>query len=170
MGAGEMPALRPVFASVSLTISSRILLKSWNFWPGMCRNSPHSSIFASLSCPADMASCLTPFVFTSAGWRLMSWRTSGRRVTIPVPRGKLRRDVRGCRRPRRCGSLQVSSYYVLQHGTLSTRLTAYHDYLRKIDRVLYADGREDILELVHQPAEGVSFEAQNAEVQGILTL
>ena len=27
MGAGEMPALRPVFASVSLTISSRILLK-----------------------------------------------------------------------------------------------------------------------------------------------
>jgi hypothetical protein len=100
----------------------------------------------------------------------MSWRTSGRRVTIPVPRGKLCRYVRYFYRSRTCGSLQVSSYYVLQDGTLSTRLTAHHDYLREIDRILYTDGREDILELVYQPAERVSFEAQNRGFQGILTL
>jgi hypothetical protein len=100
----------------------------------------------------------------------MSWRTSGRRVTIPVPRGKLRSDVRYCRRSRTCDILQVSSYYVLQDGTLSTRLAAHHDYLWEIDRVLYADGRKDILELVHQPADRVSFEAQKGGFQGILTL
>lgn len=59
------------------------------------------------------------------------------------------------------GSLQVSSYYVLQHRTLSTGLTAHHDYLGKIDRVLYSDSREDILELVHQSAECVSTPAQD---------
>jgi hypothetical protein len=42
--------------------------------------------------------------------------------------------------------------------------------LREIDRVLYADGREDILKLVHQPAVGVNFEAQKEGIQGILTL
>jgi hypothetical protein len=42
--------------------------------------------------------------------------------------------------------------------------------LRKIDRVLYADGREDILELVYQPAQEVSFAAQKGGFQGILTL
>jgi hypothetical protein len=89
---------------------------------------------------------------------------------MPVPRGKLCRHVKYCHRPRKCGSLQVSAYYVLQHGALSTRLTAYHDYLREIDRVLYANGREDVLELVHQPAEGVSFEAQNGGFRGVLTL
>lgn len=86
MGAGEMPAFLPVLDSVSLTISSRILLKSWNFWPGICRNSPHSSAFDSLS--EVVTSSLGPFA-SDLGALLMSWRTSGRRVTIPVPRGRL---------------------------------------------------------------------------------
>ncbi len=49
MGAAEMPALRPTLASVSSPISSRILLKSKNFCPGIWRNSPHSSALAALS-------------------------------------------------------------------------------------------------------------------------
>ncbi len=52
-------------------------------------------------------------------------------------------------------SLQVSANYILQHRTLSTRLTANNNYLRKIDRVLYSNSREDILELVHEPATKV---------------
>ena len=86
MGAGEIPALRPVFASVSRTISSLILLKSKNFWPGMCRNSPHSSALFWAS--DDLISSETPFACGAAA-RLMSWRMSGLRVTIPVPRGRL---------------------------------------------------------------------------------
>ena len=39
----DSPAFFPVIFSVSLTISSRILLKSKNFCPGKCKNSPHSS-------------------------------------------------------------------------------------------------------------------------------
>lgn len=81
-----MPALRPTLASVSLLISSRILLKSKNFWPGMCRNSPHSSVLAALSVVL-VISFSTPF---ACDGRLMSWRTSGRRVTMPEPRGRLR--------------------------------------------------------------------------------
>lgn len=88
IGDGEMPALRPVLDSVSLTISSLILLKSKNFWPGMCKNSPHSSAFVSES--PGLTSGLTPFVW---GWvveaLLISWRMRGRLVTMPVPRGKL---------------------------------------------------------------------------------
>jgi hypothetical protein len=86
MGAGEIPPLRPVFDSVSRTISSLILLKSWNFWPGMCRNSPHSSL---LEAESDvLTSSATPFDCV-CGARLISWRMRGRRVTIPVPRGRL---------------------------------------------------------------------------------
>lgn len=59
------------------------------------------------------------------------------------------------------GSLQVSSYYVLQHRTLSTGLTAHHYYLWQIDGILYADCRENVLELVHQSAGRVSTPAQN---------
>ena len=58
-------------------------------------------------------------------------------------------------------ALQVASDDVLQDGTLSTRLTADDNYLRKIDRILYANGSEDILELVYQPAAVVSVAAQN---------
>lgn len=87
MGAGEMPALRPTLAAVSRSISSRILLKSKNFCPGMCRKSPHSSAFAALSVLASI-SLSTPFDWPVAG-RLMSCRMSGRRVTIPDPRGRL---------------------------------------------------------------------------------
>jgi hypothetical protein len=91
----------------------------------------------------------------------MSWRTSGRRVTIPVPRGKLYPyQILLFLVLRICGCLQVSSYYVLQHRTLSTRLAPNHHYLRKIDRVLYANGCKHILELVHQSAEAVSPAAQ----------
>lgn len=88
IGAGDMPAFLPVFRSVSLTISSLILLKSKNFCPGMCKNSPHSSTFASLS---EVASTpLTPFACScEGGARLMSCRMSGRLVTMPVPRGRL---------------------------------------------------------------------------------
>ena len=49
IGTGDMPAFFPVLASVSRTISSRIFVKSKNFSPGRCRNSPHSSGFAALS-------------------------------------------------------------------------------------------------------------------------
>lgn len=44
----ELPTLR----SVSATISSRILAKSKNFWPGLWRNSPHSSPSSSLALPS----------------------------------------------------------------------------------------------------------------------
>ena len=87
-----MPPLRPVLASVSLTISSRILLKSWNFWPGMCRNSPHSSTLDSLSVVSKSSD--TPFACAfGIAARLMSCRMSGRLVTIPVPRGRLSREA-----------------------------------------------------------------------------
>lgn len=46
--------------------------------------------------------------------------------------------------------LQVSAHDILQHGTLSARLTADDDYLRKVDWVIDADGCEDILELVYE--------------------
>lgn len=56
--------------------------------------------------------------------------------------------------------LQVSSYYVFEHGTLSTRLAANYYYLGQINGVLYTDCRKNILQLVHQPARIVSFPAQ----------
>jgi hypothetical protein len=90
IGAGEIPTLRPALASVSFTISSRILLKSKNFWPGRWRNSPHSSTFACESVLPCRSLSDTPFVCNLAGIGLwMSWRTRGRRVTIPAPRGRL---------------------------------------------------------------------------------
>ena len=58
IGCGEIPAFLPVFASVSLTISSLILLKSNSFCPGRCKNSPHSSGLAALS--PDLS---TPFIW-----------------------------------------------------------------------------------------------------------
>ena len=121
------PAFFPVIFSVSLTISSLILWKSWNFCPGRCKNSPHSSALSSLtfvfamafaikSSAASFYTCcarLTRLVFgiairfrsghavdqledlgTSAGYHMTSTRlTSGRRVTIPVPRGKKSRPT-----------------------------------------------------------------------------
>lgn len=92
MGAGEMPAFLPTLASVSLLISSRILLKSKNFWPGMWRNSPHSSMLAALS--VRPTSSFSSPLERAGDSRLMSWRTSGRRVTMPEPRGRLYRS--GC--------------------------------------------------------------------------
>lgn len=91
IGAGEMPAFLPVLLSVSLTISSRILLKSWNFCPGMCRNSPHSSTLDSLSVVSTFsASPCSPLDWgLGVAVRLISWRMSGLRVTMPVPRGRL---------------------------------------------------------------------------------
>lgn len=56
---------------------------------------------------------------------------------------------------------QVSSYDVLQDGTLTARLTTNDDDLREIDRVGDANRCEDILKLVHE-AEGqriVSFQS-----------
>lgn len=38
--------------------------------------------------------------------------------------------------------------------------------MRKIDRILDTDGREDILELVHQPAQSVSMTAQTGGDSG----
>lgn len=51
-------------------------------------------------------------------------------------------------------NLQVSTHDVFQHGTLSARLTANDDYLRKVDGVVDTDGCEDILELVDE-SEGI---------------
>lgn len=95
IGAGEMPAFLPVLLSVSLTISSRILLKSWNFWPGMCRNSPHSSTLLAASEVSILLSPPfgSPFSLVEDAARLMSWRTRGRRVTMPVPRGRKSRPT-----------------------------------------------------------------------------
>ena len=62
--------------------------------------------------------------------------------------------------------VQVSSHYVFQHGTLSTRLTPDHHYLGKIDRILNTDGRENILKLVDQPTESVSMAAQRGGHSG----
>jgi len=54
--------------------------KSWNFLPGRWRNSPYSSSGAS-------------------GLRLVwtSWRTSGRRVQMSLPRGRKSRPTRASR-------------------------------------------------------------------------
>ena len=54
IGCGDIPAFLPVFASVSLMISSLILLKSKSFSPGRCKNSPHSSALAALSLALSM--------------------------------------------------------------------------------------------------------------------
>jgi hypothetical protein len=67
------------------------------------------------------------------------------------------------------GCVQVSAHYVFQHGALSTRLTPNHHYLRKIDRVLDANGRKHILELVYQSAEAVSMAAQTEGDSGDLS-
>lgn len=64
MGMFEIPLLLPVTRSVSSSISLRTSAKSTNFLPLQCRNSAHS---------------VGPY---------MSWRISGRRVTMPEPRGK----------------------------------------------------------------------------------
>ncbi len=64
------------------------------------------------------------------------------------------------------GGLQVSSYYVLQHRTLSTGLAAHDYYLGEINRILYTNGRENILKLVHQSAGRVSTPAQNKGTVG----
>lgn len=96
-------------------ISCRMASKSKNFWPGKCKNSPHSSFSSfSFACCARLfgtafAAAATasdcdvddfrlvvdedgedaePFSTVDGFFdepRLMSWRTSGRRVTIPVP-------------------------------------------------------------------------------------
>lgn len=93
----------------------------------------------------------------------MSCRTSGRLVTMPVPRGKLIYYIRP-------GvfieghNLQVPPHYVLQHGTLSTGLTTNDHYLREIDRVLYANSSEDILEFVHQSRKFVSAMARRGQL------
>jgi zinc transporter ZupT len=99
----------PVLSSVSRTISSLILSKSWNFSPGKCKNSPHSSGLVSPGFEASevadqtsrsardkvysrkgsyLLSSLIPLAFALAEGRLINWRTSGLRVTIPVPRGR----------------------------------------------------------------------------------
>lgn len=49
-------------------------------------------------------------------------------------------------------NLQVSTHNILKDRTLSTRLTANNDDLGKVDRVVHADGCENILELVHEPS------------------
>jgi hypothetical protein len=107
MGEAETFPFFPVERSVSLSISSRISLKLKNFLPGTCRNSPHSSGFSPVSTldfcngetgfsPRSSFVAFSPFsvVFENAATPptspvelglLMSWRTSGRRVTIPLP-------------------------------------------------------------------------------------
>jgi len=89
MGTGEIPAFFPVLASVSLTISSLILEKSWNFCPGRWRNSPHSSAFVALS---PFVSMSTPLAVLPAG-RWTSWSTYGRVSTNLQQEGKLPVDA-----------------------------------------------------------------------------
>lgn len=66
------------------------------------------------------------------------------------------------------GDAQVPADYVLQHRTLSTRLTPYYHDLRQIDRILHADGRENILELIDQSGRVVSKAAQSCEEGGVI--
>mmetsp|Transcript_21622 Transcript_21622/g.69619 ORF Transcript_21622/g.69619 Transcript_21622/m.69619 type:complete len:219 (-) Transcript_21622:130-786(-) len=72
MGLSEMPLFVPVSASVAASISARTLSKSVNLTPGLCRNSAQSSPESGV---------------------LISWRTSGRRVTMPLPRGRKSRPT-----------------------------------------------------------------------------
>lgn len=60
--------------------------------------------------------------------------------------------------------LQVSPHNVLEHRRLSAGLTTDDGDLRKIDGVVDADGREDILKLVHQPKINVLSAVARARV------
>jgi hypothetical protein len=65
----DLPAFFPVIFSVSRTISSLILLKSWNFCPGKWRNSPHSSALSSFSVDLATASSIQSAHALSFGYR-----------------------------------------------------------------------------------------------------
>ena len=77
IGSELMPLLLPADFSVSVAISSLIWAKSLNFLSPVCRNFPHPQL--------DWA---------SSGLMCTNWSISGRRVTMPVPRGRKSRPTR----------------------------------------------------------------------------
>ena len=135
----------------------------------MCRNSPHSSTFASLSDVPSTPSLIPLACDFGCGARLMSCKMRGRRVTIPVPRGRLSRIsfcracLGWCAHTNLCQQCfpTPNSY----HWTVTLRQRFEEDRwgfepgLLRLGRVVrivgmrasddtYADCREDILELV----------------------
>lgn len=99
----EMPLLPPATRSVSFSISLRISPKSW-YLLSVCKNSPYSCGTASPT-PPGRVNC--GFVVDEEagggggelrdGGVWTSWRTSGRRVTMPWPRGRKSRPTILCR-------------------------------------------------------------------------
>jgi hypothetical protein len=81
-----MPLLLPAILAVSFSISRLTSWNSVNLRFGMWWNSAHSG------CVATAADVWASGESSSVGM-LMSWRMSGLRVTIPLPRGRKSRPT-----------------------------------------------------------------------------
>jgi len=80
-----MPLLFPAILAVSFSISRLTSWNSVNLRLGIWWNSAHSGCVATAA--AECAS------MSSSVGTLMSWRMSGLRVTIPLPRGRKSRPT-----------------------------------------------------------------------------
>ena len=135
MGMDEMPLLLPVSRSVSSSISFLTWSKSANLRPLACRNSAYSACLLYSSC-----------------------RMSGRRVTMPEPRGKksLWKSKRNCfwirkkkrRKTKVCGVFQIPADKVFKHTRLASALAAHDSNLWQIDLERGAQRREGVLQLI----------------------
>jgi hypothetical protein len=93
-----MPLLPPATRNVSFSISLRISPKSW-YLLSVCKNSPYSCGTASPTPPGRVNCGFAEDDAGGGGGELReggvwtSWRTSGRRVTMPWPRGRKSRPT-----------------------------------------------------------------------------
>ena len=179
-----MPLLPPATRNVSFSISLRISPKSW-YLLSVCKNSPYSCGTASPTPPGRVNCGFAVADEEEAGgggggelreggvWT--SWRTSGRRVTMPWPRGRKSRptilrasdrvqQVRGGG-GRKGGRLTSRGPRIFRHSGIrcvgsigqpmgllvfARRAALHDDDLGEVDR-LASNGRERVLELVERP-------------------
>jgi len=96
MGSLLIPLFKPATRAVSASISLRTASKSVNLCPGEWRNSAHSGSRAASW--GERSSEDEPI--------LISWRTSGRRVTMPEPRGRKSLPTKLCQTRRETAEVQ----------------------------------------------------------------
>lgn len=139
-----IPLLFPAILAVSFSISRFTSSNSVNRRFGMWWNSAHSGCVATLAeeCGAGASS--------SVG-TLISWRMSGRRVTMPLPRGRKSRPTMFSRTddfPEDCDPTTTWNRGISTSQQVRG-VPAYN--LRKVQTII-ADGIEDkILQLVDYP-------------------
>lgn len=90
MGCRLIPLLLPATRDVSFSISRLTSEKSLNLRLGMWWNSAHSERRAD---EAELKGSLDGFGALSSSGTLISWRMRGRRVTMPLPRGRKSRPT-----------------------------------------------------------------------------